>query len=68
MALKGQQQLIKGPNKRLRKRKLLYIVHTYTTATTRVYVTIEFSDERGGMRNLAYIGATVLNFCLAWPA
>ena len=34
MALKGQQQLIKGPNKRLRKRKLLYIVHT---STTRMY-------------------------------
>ena len=34
MALKGQQQLIKGPNKRLRKRKLLYIVHTSTTTTS----------------------------------
>ena len=33
MALKGQQQLIKGPNKRLRKRKLLYIVHTSTTSS-----------------------------------
>ena len=28
---------------------------------------IEFSYERGGMCNLAYIGATVLNFGLAWP-
>ena len=29
---------------------------------------IEFSYERGGICNLAYIGATVLNFGLAWPA
>ena len=35
---------------------------------TRVYVMIEFSYVRGGMCNLAYIGATVLNFELAWPA
>ena len=34
----------------------------------RVYVTIEFSFERGGMSHLAYIGATVLNFGPAWPA
>ena len=37
-------------------------------AFTRVYVMREFSYERGGMRNLAYIGATLLNFGLAWPA
>ena len=32
---------------------------------TRVYVMIEFSYVRG---NLAYFGATVLNFGPAWPA
>ena len=35
-------------------------------AFTRVYVMREFSYARGGMRNLAYIGATILNFGLAW--
>ena len=34
---------------------------------TRVYIMIELSYERGGMRNLAYISTTVLNFGLAWP-
>ena len=33
---------------------------------TRVYVMIEFSYESGGICNLAYIGAAVLNFGLAW--
>ena len=29
---------------------------------------VEFSDERGDKHNLAYIGATVLNFVPAWLA
>ena len=46
MALKGQQQLIKGPNKRLRKRKLLYIVHTYiTTAKFSLFVTVKLKQH-----------------------
>ena len=36
--------------------------------SVRVYVTIEFSYERGGICNVPYIAATVLNFGLAWLA
>ena len=38
----------------------------FTFVPTRVWVTREFSSERGDMFNLAYIAATILNFGLAW--
>ena len=49
--------------------QLIFTDDLYIHVTgTRVYFMIGFSFERGGMCNLAYIGATVLNFGPAWPA
>ena len=50
------------------KTSLKKLLEKVPNTNYRVYDMIEFSNERGGMCNLAYIGVTVLNFGLAWLA